>query len=120
VSHLSVPGFIVARGLNRLPGLMLAGAYFCRRPFIKRDSRDCMPVPRNVREETMKAILLSLVAVVALAIPVSSPAGAAGADGLRNANAQVHHHRTWSPRKHTYGKRMRAHWGARCKMTGSC
>lgn len=69
----------------------------------------------------MKAILLSLVAVVALAIPVSSPASAAaGADGLRNAHAQVHHYRHWSPRKHTYGKRMRAHWGARCKMNGSC
>jgi Ni/Co efflux regulator RcnB len=68
----------------------------------------------------MKAILLSLVAVVALAIPVSSPASAAGADGLRNANAQVQHHRHWSPKKHTYGKRMRAHWGARCKMNGSC
>jgi hypothetical protein len=74
----------------------------------------------NVREETMKAILLSLSAVVVLAIPVSSPAGAAGEDGLRNANAQVYQHRLWSPRKHTYGKRMRAHWGARCKMTGSC
>jgi hypothetical protein len=99
----------------------LAAAYFCGRLFIKRDSRDCMPLfLKNVREEIMKAILLSLVAVVALAVPVSSPAGAAGTDGLRNANAQVQHHRHWSPRKHTYGKRMRAHWGARCKMTGSC
>jgi hypothetical protein len=67
----------------------------------------------------MKAIF-SLVAVLALTIPVASPAAAAGADGLRNANAQVHQHRLWSPKKHTYGKRMRAHWGARCKMTGSC
>jgi hypothetical protein len=75
---------------------------------------------KNVREETMKGILLSLAAVVVLTIPVSSPAGAAGEDGLRNANAQVSQHQLWSPRKHTYGKRMRAHWGARCKMTGSC
>jgi hypothetical protein len=68
----------------------------------------------------MKAILLSLVAVAALAIPVSSPASAAGEDSLRNANAQVYPYQLWSPRKHTYGKRMRAHWGPRCKMTGSC
>jgi hypothetical protein len=68
----------------------------------------------------MKAILLSMVAVIALAIPVSSPASAAGADGLRNANAEMLQLRLWSPRKHTYGNRMRAHWGAGCKMTGSC
>jgi hypothetical protein len=68
----------------------------------------------------MKTILLSLVAVVALAIPVSSPASAAGEDGLRNANAQVQPHRVWHPKKHSYGKRMRAHTGARCRMTGSC
>jgi Ni/Co efflux regulator RcnB len=77
-------------------------------------------VLKNVWEKTMKAIILSLVAVAALAIPVSSPASAAGADGLRNANAQMHHDRHWHPKKHTYGKRMRAHTGARCKMTGSC
>ena len=68
----------------------------------------------------MKALLLSLVAVAALAIPVSSPASAADEDGLRNANAQVQHHRHWSPRKNYYGKRMRARWGAGCKMSGSC
>jgi hypothetical protein len=64
--------------------------------------------------------LLSFVAVAALAISISSPVKAATADGARMADAQVNHHRLWSPRKHTYGKRMRAHWGARCKMTGSC
>jgi hypothetical protein len=68
----------------------------------------------------MKAILLSLVAVVALAIPVSPPASAAGENSLRNANAQVHNHGYWHPKKHSYGKRMRAHTGARCRMTGSC
>jgi hypothetical protein len=68
----------------------------------------------------MKSIVLSLVAVAALAIPVSSPASAAGEDSLRNANVQVYQPQLWSPRKHTYGTRMRAHWGAYCKMTGSC
>ena len=88
--------------------------------FIKRDSRGYMPPFRkNGWEEAMKAIL-SFVAVAALAISVSSTAAkAATADGVRMAQAQGHHH-YWSPRKHTYGKRMRAHWGARCKMTGSC
>jgi hypothetical protein len=36
------------------------------------------------------------------------------------AMAQMHRHHHWTPRKATYGKRMRAHWGARCKMSGSC
>jgi hypothetical protein len=81
-------------------------------------------VLKTLGEETMKAILLSLVvslvAVAALAIPVSSPAGAASEDSLRNAIALVYPDQLWSPRKHTYGKRMRAHWGAGCKMSGSC
>jgi hypothetical protein len=77
-------------------------------------------VLKTLGVETMKALLLSLVAIAALAIPVSSPAGAAGEDSLRNAIAQVYPDQLWSPKKHTYGKRMRAHWGAHCKMTGSC
>jgi hypothetical protein len=68
----------------------------------------------------MKAIFLSLVAVAALSIPVSSLASAAGEASLRNANAQVQHHHYWHPKKHSYGKRMRAHTGSRCKMSGSC
>ena len=68
----------------------------------------------------MKA-LLSFVAVAALAILVSSPAKAQAAPGHGLAKAGVlHHHHYWKPRKHHYGKRMRAHWGAGCKMSGSC
>jgi hypothetical protein len=67
----------------------------------------------------MKAVL-SLVAVAALAILVASPAKAQAAPGSGVAKAGVHHHHYWQPRKHTYGKRMRAHWGPRCKMSGSC
>jgi hypothetical protein len=68
----------------------------------------------------MKAIL-SLVTVAALALSIASPARAAGS--ICGAYAQMkhkQHHRTWSPKKHTYGKRMRAHWGTSCKMSGSC
>ena len=65
-------------------------------------------------------VLLSFVAVAALAISVSSTVKAASADdGICMANAQLRHHH-WQPRKHHYGKRMRAHWGPRCKMSGSC
>ena len=64
--------------------------------------------------------LLSFVAVALLALSFSSggKAQAAPSYGLANAGLYYHHH--WQPRKHTYGKRMRAHWGAGCKMSGSC
>jgi hypothetical protein len=62
--------------------------------------------------------LLSFVAVAALALSFSSGAKAQSAPSPGVTNAVHHHH--WQPRKHTYGKRMRAHWGARCKMSGSC
>jgi hypothetical protein len=66
----------------------------------------------------MKAIL-SLFAVAALALSIASPAQAAGS--ICGAYAQMkHYHHHWKPKKHSYGKRMRAHWGARCKMSGSC
>jgi hypothetical protein len=68
----------------------------------------------------MKAIL-SLAAAAALALTIASPARAAGS--ICGAYAQMkhqQHHRTWSPKKHYYGKRMRARWGAGCKMSGSC
>jgi hypothetical protein len=65
--------------------------------------------------------LLSFIAVAALTLSFSSTVEAATTKRAYMANAQVQpHHRLWSPKKHTYGKRMRAHWGARCKMTGSC
>jgi hypothetical protein len=65
----------------------------------------------------MKAIL-SLVAITALALSLASPARAAGS--ICGGYAQMKHHHHWSPKKHSYGKRMRAHWGTSCKMSGSC
>ena len=65
-------------------------------------------------------ILLSFLAVAALAISVSSGVEAQSAPGNGAAKARVLHHHHWQPKKHTYGKRMRAHTGAHCKMTGSC
>jgi hypothetical protein len=53
-----------------------------------------------------------------LALSFASPASAATND-VRMANAQMHHHH-WQPRKHYYGRRMRARGGAGCKMSGSC
>jgi hypothetical protein len=68
----------------------------------------------------MKTIL-SFVAVAALAISASSTVKAQSAPSNGAAKAGVqHHHHHWQPRKHHYGKRMRAHWGASCKMSGSC
>jgi hypothetical protein len=65
--------------------------------------------------------LLSFVAVAALALSFSSGAKAQAAPGTGVARtATVHHQHHWQPRKHHYGKRMRAHWGASCKMSGSC
>jgi hypothetical protein len=66
----------------------------------------------------MKTVL-SFVAVAALAISVSSTARAAIPDGVRMANAQMHHHH-WAPKKAHYGKRMRSNFSARCKMSGRC
>jgi ABC-type glycerol-3-phosphate transport system substrate-binding protein len=63
--------------------------------------------------------LLSFVAVAALALSFSSGANAQAAPGTGVAKTGVHHHH-WQPKKHHYGKRMRAHWGASCKMSGSC
>jgi hypothetical protein len=54
-----------------------------------------------------------------LALSFASPASAAAKD-VRMANAQMRHHHHWQPKKHHYGKRMRAHQGASCKMSGSC
>jgi hypothetical protein len=53
-----------------------------------------------------------------LMLSLASPANAA-TNVVRMANAQVHHHH-WQPRKHYYGRRMRAHQGAGCKVSGSC
>jgi hypothetical protein len=44
----------------------------------------------------------------------------AATNDVRMANGQMHHHHHWQPKKHHYGRRMRAHWGAHCKMSGSC
>jgi hypothetical protein len=87
--------------------------------FIARDCRDYMRGQQKRGEEKLSK-LLSFVAVAALALSFSSgaKAHAASGDGVAKSGALHHHH--WQPRKHHYGKRMRAHWGARCKMTGSC
>jgi hypothetical protein len=68
----------------------------------------------------MKGILCFVVlALAVLALSFISPVSAATND-VRMANAQMHHHHHWQPKKHHYGRRMRAHWGAGCKMSGSC
>ena len=56
-------------------------------------------------------ILLSFVAVAALAISVSSGVKAQSppSKGAAKAGA-LHHHHHWQPMKHHYGKGMRAHW----------
>jgi hypothetical protein len=52
----------------------------------------------------------------ALAISVSSGVKAQSAPGNGVAKAGLqHHHHHWQPRKHTDGKRMRAHTGAHCQ-----
>jgi len=74
---------------------------------------------RNQGGEKMRT-LLSFIAGAALALAFSSTVSAASPERIGVAMAQMHHHHHWQPRKHHYGKRMRAHWGARCKMSGSC
>jgi hypothetical protein len=63
--------------------------------------------------------LLSFVAVAALALSFSSGAKAQTASGTAAAKATPQHHH-WQPKKHYYGKRLRARWGSGCKMSGSC
>jgi hypothetical protein len=76
-------------------------------------------VNKTSGERKMKT-LLSLIAGAALALALSSTVSAATPEGLSVAQAQMNHHHHWQPKKHHYGKRMRAHWGASCKMSGSC
>jgi hypothetical protein len=59
--------------------------------------------------------LLAIVAIAVLSLALSAPAQAAPPK-----SAGVHHHHHWQPKKAHYGKRMRAHQGAHCKMSGSC
>ena len=60
--------------------------------------------------------LVSIVAIALFSLVLSAPVQAAVPK-----SAGVHHHRHhWQPKKAHYGKRMRAHWGAHCKMSGSC
>ena len=67
----------------------------------------------------MKAILcIVALGLAVLTVSIASPASAATNDVLMS-NAQVHHHH-WQPKKHYYGKRMRARQGAGCKMSGTC
>jgi hypothetical protein len=77
------------------------------------------PRQRNQWGEKMKT-LLSFITGAALALAFSSTVSAASPERIGAAMAQMHHHYHWQPRKHHYGKRMRAHWGASCKMSGSC
>jgi len=61
--------------------------------------------------------VLCVVAVIALALfwtPVRAQTAMAPGAGAHHS----HHH--WQPRKAHYGKKMRAHTGTHCKMTGSC
>ena len=68
----------------------------------------------------MKAILcIVALGLAVLALSIASPASAVTNEVLM-ANAQMTHHHHWQPKKHYYGKRMRARWGAGCKMSGSC
>jgi hypothetical protein len=68
----------------------------------------------------MKGILCFVaLAFAVLTLSFTSPASAATNDVLL-ANAQVHQHHHWQPKKHHYGKRMRARSSAGCKMSGSC
>ena len=68
----------------------------------------------------MKAILcIVALGLAVMTLSIASPASAATNDVLM-ANAQVRHHHHWQPKKAHYGKRMRANWGPRCKMSGSC
>jgi hypothetical protein len=60
--------------------------------------------------------LVSMIAIAVLSLVLSAPAQAAAP-----SSAGVHHHHHhWQPKKAHYGKRMRAHQGAHCKMSGSC
>jgi hypothetical protein len=58
-------------------------------------------------------------AFAVMALSFAAPASAA-THGVRKANAQMRHHHHWQPRKHYYGKGMRARSRASCKMSGSC
>jgi phosphate-selective porin len=60
---------------------------------------------------------LSFIAIAALALSVSSAVEAATAKsgGMANTGTAIH-----QPKKATYGKKMRAHWGSGCKMSGTC
>jgi hypothetical protein len=76
--------------------------------------------PVKSREEGMKGVLCLVALVLAvLALSFASPASAATND-VRMANAQMRHHHHWQPKKHHYGKGMRARSRASCKMSGSC
>src|SRR5947209_2273130 len=81
--------------------------YFGRRLFIKRASRGCMRVQAKTWERKLTK-LLSFIAVAALALSFSSGAKAqapSGAGAAKAAPQQSHH---WQPKKHYYGKRLRA------------
>jgi len=68
----------------------------------------------------MKGILCFVaLAFAMLALSFAAPASAATND-VRMANAQIRHHHHWQPKKHHYGKGMRARSRASCKMSGSC
>jgi hypothetical protein len=64
--------------------------------------------------------LLSFVAVAALALSFSSGAKAQAVSGTAAAKAAPQQSHHWQPKKHYYGKRLRARWGSGCKMSGSC
>jgi hypothetical protein len=59
--------------------------------------------------------LVSIVAIAVLSLVLSAPARA-----VAPTSTGAHHHHHWQPKKAHYGKRMRAHQGAACKMSGSC
>lgn len=60
---------------------------------------------------------LTMIAVAAVGLSLSSAANAVTkkAPGMTAAPAGMH-----QPKKASYGKGMRARWGAGCKMSGRC
>jgi hypothetical protein len=64
-------------------------------------------------------IALTIIAVAALGLSLSSAANAATkkAAGTTNRDAPANMNQ---PKKNDYGKGMRARWGSGCKMSGSC
>lgn len=62
--------------------------------------------------------IAAFIAVAALSVSVSSAEAAKKRAPEVRAPAPMHV--SSGPKKHFYGKRLRARWSAGCKMSGSC